>query len=295
MSTTPPLGRFLPGGLFPSLTQLPASHFSVGDVPAPTALYIGDDSFIRVSVKSVAVATTLTLRTRMIRSEDGQVTTSEDPIRPGQLGALQTFIVQLTEGFLLSAIVTADGGAIARGSVFVSVELCHGNPANTHRDALLIQDYVATSYAASWPGGQIRLSTEGPGTSTLLQVGSGGAGAEQSLAVAANQRARFVSLNVSFTTSAAVANRFPVFNFMTGANIIYSATVAAAIPASTVANISLGAGVGPATVVNNNHVIPIPNNLLLITTPQIVTATAGLQAGDQYGTISAIAETWIDA
>lgn len=280
---------------FLNLTRPPTTHFSVGDVPAPTALYIGDDAFLRVTVKSLTVASTLTVRTRLLRSDDGQITTSEDTLKPGQTGAQQVFFVNLTEGFLLSAIVTADGGTMARGSMFVSVEVCHGNSSNVHRDALLIQDYVATAYAASWPGGMVRLSTEGPGASTLSQNASGGPGVDTISSFPANQRVRFISANVTFTASAAVANRFIVFNLLTGASVVYSVGVSVAITASQVANISLGAGIGGPAVVNGVHILPIPSNLVLIGSPSITTTTTGIQALDSFGIITVISETWIDA
>lgn len=295
MSSTPAPGRFLPGGIFQSLTQQPASHFSVGDVPAPTALYIGADSFLRIQVQNISSISNVTLHTRMLRSDDGVITQSEDLFQIGQTGALQTFFLNLTEGFLLSAMVTSDSGNIARGLLFVAVELCHGNKNNLHRDFLLIQDYVAQTYAAAWPGGMLRLSTEGPGTAGSILGGAPGAGFEQIAVGPLNARVVFVAGQVTFTTSAAVGNRFPAFTFSQGANEFWRVSVAAAIPASTVAILSFGQGAGAATVTNNVHALPIPVDMPLTVQATVRTVTTGLQAGDNYGTLTTLGQTWVDA
>jgi hypothetical protein len=295
MGSTPAPGRFLPGGIFQSLTQQPASHFSVGDVPAPTALYIGADSFLRLQVQNISGATSVTLHTRMLRSEDGVITQSEDLFQIGQTGGLQTFFLNLTEGFLLSAMVTTDVGNVARGLLFVAVELCHGNKNNLHRDFLLIQDYVAQTYAAAWPGGMLRLSTEGPGTAGVIQTAGPGGGFDTALQGPLNARVVFVAGQVTLTTSAVVGNRFPAFAFFEGGNELWRVSVATAIPASTVAILSFGQGVGAASVSNNVHALPIPVDMPLIVQASVRTVTTGLLAGDNYGVFTALAETWVDA
>jgi hypothetical protein len=295
MSSTPkPPGLLQPGG-FQSLTQPPSSQFSVGNVPAPTALYIGTDSFIRVSVRSTVGAVSLTVHTRMLRSFDGQITVSEDGFNPGSTGAQQFFTINLTEGFLLSAEITADAGTLPRGTVFVSMELCHGSGGNIHRDQLLIQDYVVFGYAAAWPGGTIRLSTDGPGAVLPFTLANPGAGTEISLAFIANTRLRLKSLTALFTTSAAVGNRFPSLKLFQNGNRIYQAAVAAAIPASTATAITWSTQGGPAYVVNNIHVVPLPIDLTLTNTPQLATVTGGLDAADAYTQIFASVESWVDA
>lgn len=295
MSSTPkPPGLLEPGG-FQSLTQPPSSQFSVGNVPAPTALYVGTDSFLRVSTRSILPANTLTVHTRMLRSSDGQITTSEDSIKTAANGVQQFANINLTEGFLLSAEITADTGTVPRGTMFVSMELCHGSGGNIHRDQLLMQDYIVLGYATAWPGGQIRQATEGPGTVSFFQSGAPGAGFEMGFAFNAGSRVLVKCVSMTFTTSAAVGNRIPTFNFVQAGANIYTVGVAAPIPASTVATINLAIGAGQPTVFSNNHLLPLPADLRLQSLATFQSLTAGILAGDNYSVQSGVQEQWVDA
>lgn len=280
---------------FKSQTVDPASHFSVGNVPAPTALYVGTDSFLRLQVQNISAATSVTVHTRLLRSGDGVITESEDVKQITQGGGVQTFFINLTEGFLLSAIVSTDSNQIPRGLLFCALELCHGGPTNVHRDALLVQDYVAQTYSVGWPGGTLRLSTEGPGSIVYQVIGSPGAGNDMAVGYQANARARLMTLCMTFTTSAVVGNRFPRIQIAGGGNLIFTAPVAAAIPASTVAIISIYPGAGQPSVTNNVHLIPVPQTLMLNASSVISTNTPGKDAGDLYNNIFATSEEWVDA
>lgn len=284
-----------PAGEYDSLTRKAITNFTVNNIPAPTQLYIGDDNFLRVQVQNISAATNVTIRTRMMRSGDGAITTSEDIFQVQQSGAVQTFFINMSEGFLLSVIAVCENTQILRGLLFISVELCHGSRQNVHRDALLIQDYVAQTYAASWPGGTLKLSTEGPGAIAYQIIGSGGAGAEFAMGTAANIRSRLMTLCMRFITSAVVGNRFPRIQIAGNGNLVFTASVAAAIPASTVAFISIYPGAGQPSVSNNIHLIPIPQTLMLNFSPVISTSTTALDAGDAYSQIFAMSEFWIDA
>lgn len=295
MSSTPKSPGLLEPGGFLSLTQAASSQFSVGNVPAPTALYIGTDSFIRVSVRSTVGAVGLTVHTRMLRSFDGQITVSEDAVNPGATGAQQFFTINLTEGFLLSAEITADSGTLPRGTVFVSMELCHGSGGNIHRDQLLIQDYVVFGYAAAWPGGTIKLSTDGAGVVNPAQIVNPGAGTPFQLAFPANVRVRVKSLTCLFTTSAVVANRFVSLRLFQNGNNIYISPVAAAIPASTAAVITWGTQGGAAYVLNNVHVAPLPIDLSLTNSPLVNVGVTGFDVGDAFTQIFISWEQWVDA
>jgi hypothetical protein len=293
-STNNPLAAQDAGG-FQSLTRPPITNFTVKNVPAPTNVYIADDAFLRVSVRNLGAGVSLTVHTRVLRSEDGIITASEDVIVPASSGAQQFTFINLTEGFLLSASITSDTGVTLRGQTFVTLELCHGNTVSPHRDQTLIQDYTATGYTASWPGGLLRLATEGPGVINASTVGNPGAGNELTFGMVANSRSSLRTMRMTFTTSAAVGNRLPTFLIIRGGSTIYSVTVAAAIVASTAAIIQLNSAVVAPRVDGLVHTLPIPSNLILNGPPQVNSSTAGLDPADAYTSINAISESWVDS
>lgn len=284
------------GGVpFASQTRKPATSIITDNLPAPVAQYVGTDALLRVTFRSVVQGANLIVRTRLLRSDDGVITSSEDLIQTDNSGTLVIKTIGLTEGFLLSCEITCDSFNLARGMIFVSVELCHGNPVQLHRDLLLIQDYIATGYATSWPGGTPTLSTTGPGAIQSTSSPGAGAGNDFNISFQFGLRLRFAGITLTLTTSAAVANRVPTFQFQVVAGTVYQVTVAAPIPASTVAHINLGAGIGAPSVNSNNHLLPIPENLILAPTPIFASSTAALQPGDNYSAINAIWEQWVDS
>ncbi len=283
------------GGVpFASQTRRPATSIITNNLPGPVEYYVGTDAMLRVGVASLIPAQPLTVRTRLLRSDDGVITSSEDRILTDGTGTQAVTILNLTEGFLLSVEVTCETASMIRGEIFVAVELCHGTPQQLHRDQLLMQDYVSSGYAVSWPGGLLRLSTEGPGATQYgVQPGGPGAGFDFSVAFATNSRTRLMALQVKLTTSAVVANRIPTINIVAAGGPIYSVAVAAPIPASTVAIINLGVGVGAPSVSSNNHILPIPDNLYIQGLGSVGSTTVALQAADAYTAIVSSTESWI--
>lgn len=284
------------GGVpFESQTRLPATSIITKNLPAPVAQYVGTDALLRVTFRSAVAGQNLIVRTRLLRSDDGVITSSEDLVPTNNSGVLTVSTIGLTEGFLLSCEITSDSVSLARGMCFVSVELCHGTATQLHRDLLLIQDYIATGYATSWPGGVPTLSTTGPGATQVASIPGSGAGLDFNMSFQNGLRLRFAGISLTLTTSAVVANRVPTFQFQAAGVTVYQVTVAAPIPASTVARINLGAGIGPPSVNSNNHLLPIPENMILAPTPIFASLTAALQAADNYSAITPIWEQWIDS
>jgi len=288
----------LAAGEFVSLTRAPVTSFITNEVPAPTQLYVRDDAFIQLVVRNINNAgVSVTVRTRLLRADDGQIIESEDTFVILDSSALPiTKIVDLTEGFLLSAAVVMNSNGIKRGMCFVSLLLCRKLVSNPTIEQVLAQDYVASGSHLTWPNGLVRQSVEGPGSIIIAAPVNPGSGAEISIATGNLRRQRVIKLSCTLTTSAAVANRLPAASFSDGLGTFFDFyPLSATIPASTVAQIVWAAAVGQAySPIATQFVGVLPETTYMSMGATFGTKTSNLQAGDAYSNIQFATEEWIE-
>jgi hypothetical protein len=296
MSTAPPPGDFLPGGIFQSLTQRPASHFSVGDVPAPTSLYCPDDSFMRITVFALAAGAQVKIDYFILRSFDGDTSTGEEIFNVPTSGQVASRDIPLVEGFLMGVTMLDLTGQALRGNVFATAQLMRGTAASNRVIKLLFADYVVTNQPTGYPFGRTTQSIDGHGAIVHALLGPAAAGQEAGLTGTAPQQ-RF-SLNtamLTFVASAAPANRVPEFRLLrNAADIVWRMPFPGNITAGQTVNITLMCG-GPSPVlIGTNAILPLPTPTLILPADEIVTVTAGIQAGDQYTVVNVSGEEWVN-
>jgi hypothetical protein len=157
-------------------------------------------------------------------------------------------IIQGAEGFLLSATVETPG--VPRGEAFVALELKRGQGSqDVTRGHVLLAGYPGLAQRIGFPQSPIASTTDGRGCMRTVLVGNPAAGANFTQAVPAGRQWIIKSIQFTFVTSAAVANRVAVIRFQDGAAHTFLTVVsntnmtAGATYAVSMANAGLNANV----------------------------------------------------
>lgn len=286
VDTRPPAEAFVP------FSSRPLVIFNLQNVDPPAALYVSQEDILALHVTTSDPAFTLaTLVYRMLRAADGKVIVGTAQLKAAALRTETGVTINLTEGYLLSVLVTGNVGS-KRGQTFITVQLVHSSTLNPFNQQL-ISGYLMVDQLPSWPGAEFVNSTEGPGWKESLQVSNPAAGADWSQTVPTGARWRVESIVATLTTLVAVANRIPTFIVDDGVNVVFQVDVIAAEVASSAKVYCLTAGQTPATGAGSTISLPLPGPLVMNGGWRIRTSTSGLQGTDQWSGISLNVEEWI--
>jgi len=159
---------------------------------------------------------------------------------------------------------------------------------------LLLGDYTDQFSDIGWPGGPQHHYLEGPGYKHSIQQANPGAGADFVFATAARQRVRVESFTAQFAASAAAANRNIEVIVDDGANVVWRTSVPAVVTASQTVQVSGTGSNQPTGIVTTDFTVLIPPGLILPPSWRLRTATASIQAGDQWSAIWLNAEEWLE-
>jgi hypothetical protein len=201
---------------------------------------------------------------------------------------IQTRIIPLTE-IPLTVHVETTTTATQRGQLYVQIVLeFAGVPAAT-----LAADYITTASPLSWPGGQIRSSTDGPGAILFVAGTNQGAGADISDSVLDNTIWRIDAIVFTLTTDANIALREAIVTFadVSGNQITFARpTTTQAASLTRRYNFTVRNNVPAAFSTNIAGEIP---DLRLANNDNISTVVQNLQAGDNITLIRFRVEQWL--
>src|SRR5216684_6744262 len=280
---------------FKSETLLPAISFLTQNVPPPSPLYVAQGEALRVIVLPTLGFFGGIGFARLLKP-DGTIQPYQINISvPSPVPASVQFDVPLSEGFLLDVAVGIFTGAeIKRGQMFVIIGIIRGSGANALWAQTLVQDYVSTQQAIGWPGSATRSTLDGAGFLHIVSSTIPAAGADASMAVPTGIRRRVYSVNALLTTSAAVANRSAELDLSSGGISWWRLGPSAVQAASLTKRYVFAPGAPLAADAAGVQVQPLPNPLFMSALDVMATATAGLQAGDQWTALQAHVEDWIE-
>ena len=285
-------------GEFRSLSRRAASEFIVDKIPAPTALYIQEDSVLMFNLTNISVAQqNIIVRATMLRSDDGELTTSETIITANAgAAAVNPPVVPLCEGFLLEVSLFGATLNALRGQLYAEVFLARNPTVDTKFIQSLFAGYIIGNKMASWPGNTNYLPADGQGAVVIRGVGNPGAGNEWTFFTNPNTRARLVSLQATFTASAAVATRFPAIILQpnVGQNICTSGDQVGVTASQAVTFSWFKGAMHTTNGTAPNRCCPIPDPCWFRVNSRIQSTTANLQAGDTWTNILMEWEEWVD-
>jgi hypothetical protein len=283
-------------GEFVSSSAANVVSFNVNDIAPPSMLYVQRDDQLILQCMNGSQSQTFTVTVRLLLAE-GSISAIQRILRPGSIFSVSQLAIPLAEGYLLSVAVACDS-ASTRGIAFASAFIARGGSTAAFATLGLLCDYVTVRAVASWPGGRQIHPTEGPGNIRLISVAQPATGAEWTLTVQNGARWRVMAIESKLVTAVAVANRISKVQYFDGISGLsfYTAVPDQAVAAATTAQICAAPGANTtipelATV---NQALPIDLVLSGLNPTTINSLTTGLQAGDQYSSVSVLVEEWLD-
>lgn len=267
--------------------------FAVMGVQPPASAYIGPDDFLRMSAWSSIAGVIVQYFGRILRP-DGQVIPFAYLVAPPATRVGLASVQPLQEGFLLNLMVQVQAGVVEIGQVFAQVQLQRGSVTPAFIYALYALGYITTTQQLAWPTGTIQNSAMGPGVFRSFTGTTPAAGAEISQTVPTAARWLLRGMAVSFTTSAAVANRAPTVIIDDGATILQQYQAAAVQAAGVTRSLLVGAtGVIPDATAAVIQIFSQPS-IPMLPGWRIRTSTTNIQAADAYGAPQFYVEELLD-
>ncbi len=272
----------------------PPTIFGGGVVATPFQFLTDGDDNLRVRVWSTASGETLSVALRVLTS-DSKIQVTERQITLGGLGTLQTSLIKLAPGAVLSVSTEVLTGLVARGRVFVQIDLVRGFDGPLVTLGTLIQGYVGTFMGLAFPGSVLSHPLDGAGWQHHVVLSAPPAGSEFSGTIGAAGRFMIHDFHGALATNATAGTRLPTlfvrdagFNYHTFSPVGIGQAPSTSVfyhwqPRMTMTPVAGGVNVAapwPAT--------RFPAGLIL------GTGTLNLAAGDQWSTLGAYIEEWID-
>lgn len=261
---------------------------------APSPLYVTGEDNLRVTAYSNTAGVTLAIVGRGLRT-NGDPTPIADSIAPGSGRTAVTKIIGLSEGWLLGIAVAPAAGITALGATWVQIDLVRGTGANAQLVQTLGYGFVSLRSGFGWPGSASLVSTDGPGVLRSIAGTTPGAGVEISETVPAGARWELLSLRAVLTTAVAVANRVVTVTLDDGTTVYGQYPTGLSEPASSAYSYNYGQGLARFADVSPTALVGgLPINIRLGAGHRIRTATANLQAADQWGSLQYLVREWLE-
>lgn len=209
----------MPGASAPSipiLTKASLVSFATRNVQPPSAVYVTSDDRLHVSAWVFSLGQpTLNVTFRLLMP-DGTVTIGGGSVMPTTARHRNDFLLTLSEGFLLSVVVSTPTTGVLRGQFYVELDIARINGSLPEDRQPLMSDYLTTANSFGWPGGEQRTSVEGPGAIFgQQQTGIAGNSGVQ-FSVPQQARWRLQAAAIQFTTSAVAGQRQLSLEIQTG-------------------------------------------------------------------------------
>lgn len=286
---TPPANYLPDQGDYNSLT-----HYRRWGVEPYPAVYVNQDDIILAKVWSPGATSAVNVSIRM-HMPDGRIVASFYTFSFSTVGATPAQqVVDQQEGFILSATVETPGAPY--GQCFVQLQIVRGRGTGDQTAGqLLCSGYPGAGAAIGFPQTPATSPSAGAGLTAATTVANPAAGADWAYTVPAGVQQTLISVRAVLTTSATVANRFPVLRITSPtAQILADVSALAAETATSTVTYVWMAG-APANNVNNVQQMALPTGLRLLPGSTIQTITSGIQAGDQWSAITITYTQFISA
>lgn len=272
--------------------------YAEGNVPPPSALYVGLNDQIQVLVQAgFSGSTNLELDLRYLLP-DGTIQIQSEVVPCLSNFTITNLLFHMAEGFLLSVALRCNDTTFKRGSLFAVINLVRQINPNTTINLTLTKGGVTFFAPVCWPAIPPDFPQNKPGVIRQVVIGAPAAGVDFSTTVPNLARWRVIALRASLTTAVAVANREVILALGTAGSPVYNAIAVPLQAASLTYGYSWGAGVttllviAGATTPNINTSIPV--DLWLPNGSTVASVTQNLQAADQWSSVQLLVEECID-
>ncbi len=296
-------------GSFPAITT-----FAFDNVAPPSPIYIQRDDVLFIEAASTQVGEIFTFNWRTLlapfpRGGQPDQATKREVAGTGAgsniiesstailtVAVARTYVsrfVPLAEGYLLS--ISAIGNTqLNRGQNFTRAWIVRGGSTSLSVAEVLFGDSPTQPHAVSWPGGRALHPTEGPGWLHTVTVASPGAGLDWTLAAAANQRFRIISMEAQLAVANSGAPRPVEIILDDSVNTYGRMATNVAAPINATANVNFSNSGTPSTSIPSDLYAQMPATLMLPPGHRIRSVTTNLVAGDSWTNIAFLVEEWMD-
>jgi hypothetical protein len=279
--------RFLPAAPLPSA--------GARTITTPFQFLVTGEDHLRVRVWSSNPADPLVISGRSVVA-DGSIQIFSEVIALGAVRALQTRMIPLAPGYVLSIAAEILAGATQRGQCFVQIDLVRGLGVAQTTLGTLLQGYVASFNGLAYPGSPIEDSLSGPGYSRTVIGTDLGPGVDWVESITTNVRWQLHSIAATLTTSAAGVARGVFLFINTGiAGRRVNAPSLYAQPIARTISYQWVPGVQSMTAPFQDWIVTqLPYPMILTAGDTFNMSTTGLDAGDDWSSPHFIVEEWIN-
>lgn len=261
------------------------------DIANPGPVFTGEDN-LRVETWANAAALTLTIEGAFLNISGELTTIQRDFVLTGNR-VLQTFDVDLGEGWLIQLQARLSAGTAVLGGCYVRLSAIRGFTGATIRRGLIASGFVNSQQFIGYPGATLLSMLDGAGQLRSITGATPAAGAEISETVPTGARWELLTFFYRLVTAVAAANRTPNLLLDDGANTVFQIASNAAQTASLTEQYSYFQGVNRAGLdVSSTVQLPIPTGNRLGAGFRIRTLTPALQAADQFSIVQYLVREW---
>lgn len=261
---------------------------------SPGAFYMTGEDALQISGWNITASARLRASVRFL-GLDGRIQANEHDLALTTDRVIASLVRQLGEGWLLGLTLRVVGATSLYGATYARAQIVRGLEASGIVLGTLCAGYVTSAQPIAFPGGRVLSGFEGPGNFRSITGTDPAANTEFSETVPAGVRWRLAGLQVSFTTDATAANRFPRLLIDDGTLTVFSSDPGGAQAASLVYNYASGDGVQRLANAFVTQLWTVPNVMILLPGYRLRSVTFSMQAGDNYAAPQLYVEEWIDA
>lgn len=255
--------------------------------------WVTPDDILVASVRNAVAGLNLLFSGRIWHA-DGSVNEFSNLLAPTSDRTLNNFVQVLEYGWLTSVCLTVSGApAITRGTTLGTILIARPPATAFVPKMILAQDYITTQNGPFWPYPRSVSGFEGPGRIITVTVANPAAGADWSTGLPIFGRWRIRAIRAVLATSAVVATRIAYLQInQTGLLRLMIAPSATQLAGLTVfySGAPYAANVTQGTT---EFEWALPTDFQVQNPVAIGTNTIALQAADQWGPITIIAEEWM--
>lgn len=247
---------------------------------------------LRVRSWSSVAGVTVAIQGRQVK-EDGTIVPFGYVHLPNSDRTRAESFEQLAAGAILNLGVFVSSGTVKRGECFVELALVRGITANAYYLGTIVQGYVGSVNALSWPGSPIEGPTEGNGV--IKDVGGAVAGGAEVVAtVPSNTLWRVHEVSASLNSGPAAATRQPALVFDDGAAIYMRSAQRQTQIAAETKTYLWAPGMPLETVLFDGiGVAGLPTPSFLQAGHRIRTVTAGIGGTELWEFAKVMVEEWL--
>ena len=270
----------------------------MGQIPSQVQspfLWVDDDDQLYMRVWGAILTGCTALLTARILRPSGVIEKVQLKVAAPTNRTVNTGLVNVGRGWLLSIIVLPSAGQPERGQVFINVLLIREGLSDADAASMFISDYLCYQSYLGYPGGMVRSSIEGPGRIRSITGTDPAAGEEISETVPLGARWRLRGIRYTFAAAVAVATRYSSLIIDDGTNILRKVTPNTPQTSGVLYNYSLIPTFSNPGVVVIDSDADIGEGPVMLAGYRIRTETLALQAADNYSAPQLFVEEWLES